>query len=203
MKICICFRGIHFSNDSIQTDFRKSFDHMKKHIIDPFLEQGDSVDILCLTYNSDILQELLDSYKPVDTVILDPAFRNDGDNWHRQLLWHIMSVDLIQKQNKEYDFIINTRFDFLFQFKSNDSIFDFNKFNILFQHKSGNCDDNYFALPFTLISNFKNACQRMKGERKITHEINRYLEGSIINYAFHLENDCFYEHIYKTNRSKI
>lgn len=203
MRVCICFRGIHYANDNIQTDFRKSFEHMKKNIIDPFLEQGDTVDILCLTYNSEIIQELLDLYKPVDTYILDPSCRNDGDNWHRQLLWHLYSVELVKKQKKEYDLIINTRYDFLFQFKSNDSKFDLNKFNVLFPHRTGNCDDNYFAFPFTLLDSFQNALQRMICERKITHEINRYIPGEQINYVFQLEDDCFYEHIYKTNRSKI
>ena len=181
MKICLCLRGIHYSNDSYITDYRKSLENYRNYIIKPLEDQGHEVDILFFTYTSEVSDSLRQDYSSSPNSVFFPASeRFNGTNWKRQLIFHSFTVDSIkaneQQKGSLYDLIINTRFDLFFSTKITEMTYDTSKFNCAFKHTSGNCDDNLWIFPRNLLDSFSFAINTLDQRNQITHEINKYIE---------------------------
>ena len=181
MKICLCLRGIHYSNDAYITDYRKSLENYRNYIIKPLEDQGHEVDILFFTYTSEVSDSLRQDYGSRPNSVFFPASeRFNGTNWKRQLLFHRCIVHSIkvneQQKGSLYDLIINTRFDLFFSTKITEMTYDTSKFNCAFKHTSGNCDDNLWIFPRTLLDTFSFAVNTLDQRNQITHEINKYIE---------------------------
>ena len=77
-----------------------------------------------------------------------PTSRNPDDRWrvHRDHCKNLISniKTYIERSRNNYDLFVFTRPDikFLEDFKKLE--WDYSKFNILMEHLSGNCDDNFF-----------------------------------------------------------
>ncbi len=194
MKIALCLRGIHYANDNIITDYRNSNKNYMEQLIEP-LKKNNDVDIFLLTYESEIINELLNDYNPKDIIILNSNERFNGSNWHRQLIFHKSSIDLVKgyenNNNFRYDIIINVRFDLFFTLNFQEWNIVYNKINIMFKHPSGNCDDNFFIIPRNYFDLFYDATINLLINNKITHEYNHVLNEDNIHYAYNVsEEDC-------------
>ena len=181
MKICLCLRGMHYSNDSYTTDYRKSLENYRNYIIKPLEEQGHEVDILLFTYHTEVSDTLKEDYgSSPNSVFLPAPERFNGTNWKRQLVFHRCTVDSVrlneQKKGSLYDLIINTRFDLFFSKKITDMAYDPSRFNCAFKHSSGNCDDNLWIFPRSALDSFSSAIHMLDHRNQITHEINKYID---------------------------
>jgi len=183
MHICVCLRGIHYVNDDLQIDFRKSNIH--EMIINPLISSGHTVDIMCFTYISKMLDELKEYYKPVDGVYLDEKYRH-GATWPSQFQWYkslISTINNYEQTHAIYDMIIITRFDILFNIRSTDEHFIRDKFNILFKLSNGLCDDNFYLFDRKYLNIFDNSINNIISNNKTMHELNRFIDSDILNYV--------------------
>ena len=191
MKYCICLRGKHYQEDS-GIDYRVSLDNYRTNLLKPILDQGHEIFIFILTYDSAIINQLIDDYKPVSRCILPVSEINLLDGWERQKEWHSQSIHMIHTYENThsitFDYILNTRFDLLF-FTSILSNINYNKINIMYKHDSGNCDDNFFFFPRYHLNTFDNAITQLKIQNQITHAICHFMnENDNIHYMYSLSN---------------
>ena len=192
MKFAILFRGIHYKHAyDHDTNFQNSTKSVYQYIINPLLAIGHTIDIYCATYTSEKLLSLINTYNPVRTIVLE--YNNNLNNWESQLKFHIMLSNMILENESigrdNYDIIINMRYDIEFTKSIIEHNIDYSKFNITMKHLSGNCDDNYFVFHSKYINMFKNACITMLNTKKITHEINKYIDPTAINYMYEIFKD--------------
>ena len=194
MHICICLRGIHYSDDTIIADYRKSLNNYRDYIINPLKSLGHTIDIMIFTYDSTIINQLIFDYDPCGKVILVNSDRYIDTSWNRQLIFHNYSIKAIKNREDimkyKYDCIINTRFDLEFNTKITEMNIDYSMFNIAFKHSSGNCDDNLWIFPGVMIDEFESAINNLYKNSQMTHEINKYMP--IINYMYETQNTYLY-----------
>lgn len=184
MRACICLRGNHYLQlHDYKTDFRTSVDNYNSHLISSLVDMGYSVDIMCLTYNTGVIDELQMKYNPVRMDVLPASERTCGNSWNRQCIFHMRSKELIESYETEmkfkYDLIINLRFDILFLKYMKDLPLDLNKMNIVNKNMFLNCDDNLFIFPRNCLDDFSNAFKLLLERKKITHEFNHVYTGPI------------------------
>jgi hypothetical protein len=191
MRIAIVIRGIHYVHEAnLQTSFEGNRKNFEFTCMNTYRKEGHEIDIFILTYMSKKLENLLETFKPVKTVILpDSEMRlTTRSVWQSQQLWHITATKLIkdyEQENKiQYDLIINTRFDITFPKKFSDMNIDYTKMNILYRYPSGNCDDNLFIFPRSLLDQFTASWIYQFENSKITHEFNRYFPKENIHYMY-------------------
>jgi hypothetical protein len=196
---------MHYTHKNIIIDYKKSFDNYNIMLFQPLIENGHELFIFLLTYESPILNQLIDEYKPVSTQILPLAEIDKLDTFGRQHTWHLHSVNMIQSyentNSMTFDYILNTRFDLFYSNRIFSNINN-DKINIIFKHCSGNCDDNFFLFPRFFLPIFEHAIKEIMKNGKMTHEICHYMnEQENIHYLCPIpEKD--YETIFKFARIK-
>jgi hypothetical protein len=189
MKYAICIRGMHTSVNNTIIDYKKSLENYKERLFKPLHEQGHEVFIFLLTYESPVLAQLTADYNASYFLTVPMSEFNAMDSWRRQRFWHLQSVNMIRKYEKDnaiqFDYILNTRFDLLYKQPVYDNI-KYDKINISYKHASGNCDDNFFLFPRQHLDTFESAFTRLN---TITHEFCRFVnETTDIHYIYTLEN---------------
>lgn len=199
MKYAICYKGV-FNYKFLETNvidneylesFKNAFLNHKKYIYDNILENtSNELDIFVSTYSTDERLEkiITEKYKPKSKVFkeLTPSLKNN--TWVSQLMHYKSIIDMIKKFELEnnflYDFIITTRFDINIhkEFTSMNIVKD--SFNIVVEHPSGNCDDNFWVFDRNLLNFFESAINELIHENKTTHEINHKIKkmGCNVNY---------------------
>jgi hypothetical protein len=185
MKFCLVLRGKHFEKNNV--DYQKSVSNYKEFILNPLLENGHEVDVFILTYKTEFLSNLIKDYNPKHQIILDNY--NELGNFNnalRQTNFFILSSSVLERNINNYDVIINTRFDLFFKVKITEMNIDYSKINIAFKHSSGNCDDNIFIFPISLLGTLNDGFLQIKNFKKIIHEICHYLPNDKINYMIDL-----------------
>jgi len=206
MKYAFCFRGIHYI-DGIQKDYKdinyeKSYNNNKKLILNDLLDY----DIFLSTYHSKKENDLLNLYKPINSVFLN--FDPDDSTFKLQLIHHLncckMIVEQENKANFKYDMIIITRFDNIFFRNFNSMNIDFTKFNIQMKHSSGNCDDNFWVFPRNLLEKFFYSCFNLLQTGGITHAINHCFQAEEIHYMYIIDQEDYdnytmYQYCHKNN----
>lgn len=149
-KMIIILCGIHFYENYIHwtkkkynIDFRFYIQNIKNKIYNYFNKDYD-IDTLISTNNSQIINQLIDIYKPINIIITD-------ENKNIKLI-KILEL-LLKNYANVYDALIITRFDiyFLKEFIN----IDYDKLNIISILESDNiCDDNFFFVSKKYIITF-------------------------------------------------
>lgn len=121
MKVAFCLRGIHYlinDDDSVlhrNTDFETCIENHKKFLFNDLASRNIDVDIFISTYHSDKDNKLIETFKPVD-IYYDSL--NKYENCSAQLRHHYNCANMIINyeiaNNFKYDYIISTRFDYVF-----------------------------------------------------------------------------------------
>ena len=85
-----------------------------------------------------------------------------------------------------FDLIILTRPDIEMLIGWKDLNLDLSKFNIMFQHTSGNCDDNLWIFKRSFLEIFEKAVDDLIRQSKITHEMNHAITalGGQVHFAY-------------------
>jgi hypothetical protein len=191
MKIAVNLVGISHNKDekmgSSERDWNLSKYSIKEKVIDCWKEYGD-VDVYVTTYNSEIVDELLEFYKPkVSTII-------DFDVHKPMQLTHLESFSKI----KDCDLIVSTRFDIEFHKKLSDyDTIDYKKINFLFRDAGRHWEsyryvcDNLYIFPIDYLEIIKKSIkdefeQPFSGHREGLHPIYnhivKYTDESNINF---------------------
>jgi hypothetical protein len=178
----------HWSNNKQTIDFRYYVKNIKTKIYDYFKNKNYNIDTFICTNNSDIQNELLDTYKPVSY-----SFINENKNYKllkvfELLFEYIKSNSIKYRQEyicakRAYDLVLITRFDIYF-IKDLINI-NISKLNIISVLESYNLiDDNLILFPFSIV-------------HKLYDIIKKYLNKSFtINNASALH---YIKNLYETN----
>ena len=205
MKIAICFRGVfgirsilskEKSISEITSCFEKTIENNKKLFLNEFIIPENKVDYFFSTYS---VNEGLDSYiakkfNPIAYSFLDKKFMTYPDTWRPQFAQFKNLVDLVDEiqyfKRENYDLLIFTRQDIKYQLGYDSVDVDLDKFNIVFRHTSGNCDDGLWIFPIKYFEKFKKSIYELSSRSyAITHEINHLLEEMDVEINYMSEPD--------------
>ena len=195
MRFAVFFRGRSFYHTSLyHTDFTESCDNINEMILEPLRKNGHTVDIFCCTYTSHKLEHLINYYKPIKTIIVNETDLEAINSWNRQKIFSLEGIRLVKAyestNNIQYDYCINLRFDILFKTPITEQNIDLKKFNIMFKHTSGNCDDNYWIFGRDYFTLFEESLMKLlQNQTTLTHELNQHLGDEHIHYMYETDSN--------------
>jgi len=193
-RMAVLLSGIHYIKDyehwtkkKITVDFRYYVKNIKTKIYDYFSNKNYNIDTFICTNNSDIQNELLDTYKPVLH-----SFVNENKHYKLLKVFELL-FEYVKFTNTNYDLVLITRFDIYFV--SNFIDIAINKLNIISElNKNGNCiDDNFMLLPYSMIYKLydilKNYIQNFN-KNNLDNIINIHLIKKTLDKNFNIHYIC-------------
>ncbi len=136
-------------------DYNNSYDNYQKYIFEYFTKKGYDIDVYISTnkfINDKDVNELTEKYKPVKCSFIED--REDIVLSRNKKLESV--IDLCINEGNEYDLILITRFDLLFQKDFANSNIDFDKINIVsVLEKSNLICDNFYLFPYKYLIPYK------------------------------------------------
>lgn len=212
MEIVNCYKGVfcfnHINRHGIDIDYVAKFDRATENHVENLYndakKHGHNVDTIVSTYEytqeyKDLITNRLkssadigfDSNLMLTSELLDP----NKNTWQAQLHHYkkiIVNIKILEEQlGKTYDLIITNRFDLMFNKRLSELNIDKEKFNIVFQHLSGNCDDNFWIFPRHCLDLFENSINDLICQNMITHAINHMIvkNAGDIHYMYEHDNN--------------
>jgi hypothetical protein len=151
-RLAIVIRGISYCQNTqscsatASVDYRRCLHSFRSNVLSQLKTLFDHIDFFLVTYYSDIevFQQLLDDYKPRDTIIMPnkDIFIKREASYVNHLI--STSLGLVEKYAKDYDHVLETRFDLFYYNKLDLSKIDLDKINIAWRSKDyGQCDDAF------------------------------------------------------------
>jgi len=118
MKVALCLHGLVGTDDKYGhgkkiINYKIGYEHFKQRVMDI----NDSVDVFFHTWSVEHEDKLKNTYSPVDYKCeKQPVFSEDPRKQAIYCRWKSTKevMDLVQKSNKKYDFVLMTRFDIAF-----------------------------------------------------------------------------------------
>ena len=183
-------------------DYNNSYDNYQRYIFDYFKGKGYSIDVYISTNNlnsENDIAEIIDKYKPVKYRIAD-----DNDNGEDDKDYIISrnkklesAIDLCIEGGGEYDLVLITRFDLLFQKDFADSNIQFDKINIVSVLDRPNliCD-NFYLFPHKYLKDFQQVIRKCANinHRNIKNDLEKIAP---INYVLNENRDISELSFYK------
>ena len=129
MKIGILLRGIaygksnHTNRENFERDFRNCAENFYEMVLNPLKELHEVKVYLC-TYEHPFMQEMLETYEPEKTKILNFEFSNQITNF-------LEALELIEEE--QLDFVLVMRFDMKYNIQVTDLGIDFDKVNFSYR----------------------------------------------------------------------
>ena len=188
MKVSVSYKGF-FLKKTVEQEEKEGYFELAKEIIDNhksmLFNTFDDVDFYFSTY--DLNRELDEIYKKEFNPKSYSYISTDyfyQETWIPQLTHYKNLISNIKEQKETYDLFIFTRPDLKFLQKFDDLNIDLDKFNIVHQHPSGNCDDNFWIFGKQFLELFEITVDNLFSMKKTTHEINHELvkNGVDVNY---------------------
>lgn len=150
MSIC---KYKHWTNKMYQINYRDSYDNYQKYIYKYLNDKGYSIDVYFSTNisNDDEHKELIKKYKPIKYSFIHNNI-NKRLSRNKKLL---NVVQLCLNNNIEYDLVLITRFDLLFQKEFEKSNIKLDKFNLVsILERNHLICDNFYLFPFSKLKQF-------------------------------------------------
>jgi len=177
-------------------DYKNSYDNYQRYIFDYFKGKGYSIDVYISTnkLNSENdIAEIIDKYKPVKYRIAD-----DCEDYIISRNKKLESaIDLCIEGGGEYDLVLITRFDLLFQKDFADSNIHLDKINIVSVLERPNliCD-NFYLFPHKYLKDFQNVIRKCANinHRNIKNDLEKIAP---INYILNENRDISELSFYK------
>ena len=141
-------------------DYKNSYDNYQRYIFDYFKGKGYDIDVYISTNklnSDDDIAEIIDKYKPVKYRIAD-----DCEDYIISRNKKLESaIDLCIEGGGEYDLVLITRFDLLFQKDFADSNIQLDKINIVSVLERPNliCD-NFYLFPHKYLKDFQKVIRK-------------------------------------------
>lgn len=127
-KIALCFRGLH-------TEFPRSWDNINNYIINDLRKTFD-VDIFLNTYKTPLIDDILLKLNPV-AVLYNPGRENIRGHLSMTTIIPLQIIELCDliktyeiNNNINYDYIIITRFDLIFNNEFSKYDINYDKINL-------------------------------------------------------------------------
>jgi len=141
-------------------DYKNSYDNYQRYIFDYFKGKGYSIDVYISTNklnSDDDIAEIIDKYKPVKYRIADDC-KDYIISRNKKLE---SAIDLCIEGGGEYDLVLITRFDLLFQKDFADSNIHLDKINIVSVLERPNliCD-NLYLFPHKYLKDFQKVIRK-------------------------------------------
>ena len=181
MKVCILYKGgfnyKHFIQNGVDDKIKIQ---ASKNVInhDNFFQnlfRDANIEYHFSTY--EVFHELdelyLSKYNPKYYNRLDSSFLSKWSSWDCQLIHYKYLIDSLA--NTDYDLYVFTRPDIEFLRNMKIEEIDIEKFNIVVEHGSGNCDDNFWIFSPDYLLPFSKSVDTLLSQHRITHEINHEL----------------------------
>ena len=183
-------------------DYNNSYDNYQRYIFDYFKDKGYNIDVYISTNNlnsKNDISEIIDKYKPVKYRIAD-----DNDNGEDDKDYIISrnkklesAIDLCIEGGGEYDLVLITRFDLLFQKDFADSNIQLDKINIVSVLERPNliCD-NFYLFPHKYLKDFQQVIRKCANinHRNIKNDLEKIAP---INYVLNENRDISELSFYK------
>ena len=165
------------SKRNVEIDYKKSLENYKTFIFEYFEKLGYKIDVFFATneIDNDEKEKLLEIYKPVDYV-----FMKHNENWREGRNEKFRNViDLcVKHKDNNYDHVLITRFDLLFQKNFQESDIQFEKFNLVsILEKDHLICDNFYFFPIQMLDRFKELCDFWAWRR--FHDLKHKLEETL------------------------
>ncbi len=198
MRVAIAYRGVfNFQrinrvgvDSDILSDIQEVLDNHKDNLYNVF--DGSDIDFYFSTYDIDqSINEIYESNLNLKYYGYIPTSMNPDDRWrvHRDHCKNLITQirEQIERSRDSYDLYIFTRPDIKFLKDLKSLEWDYSKFNILMEHLSGNCDDNFFIFPTEFLDSFDQSIDSLIKGGRITHEINHELVKRSVPIKYHVE----------------
>ena len=177
-------------------DYKNSYDNYQRYIFDYFKGKGYDIDVYISTNklnSDDDIAEIIDKYKPVKYRIAD-----DCEDYIISRNKKLESaIDLCIEGGGEYDLVLITRFDLLFQKDFADSNIQFDKLNIVSVLERPNliCD-NFYLFPHKYLKDFQQVIRKCANinHRNIKNDLEKIAP---INYILNENRDISELSFYK------
>jgi hypothetical protein len=184
-KIAVLYKGI-FLKKIVQPAMDEAYFKYAKEIIDNhkemlynFIEKDCEINFYFSTY--DLCKQVNELYKkefnPKSYTYIPTNLLVDVETWRAQMIHYKNLLCDLEDSKIEYDFYLFLRPDIRILKKWNELNLDMNKFNIVIEHSSGNCDDNFWVFPKEYLDAFCKSMDNLIFANcyKMTHEINHEL----------------------------
>jgi len=183
-------------------DYNYSYDNYKEYIFDFFEKKGYTIDTYFSTniLDKDDEIEILEKYKPVAYNFMKDEL--NGLKSRNVKFDNVITMCL--EKNINYDLVLITRFDLLFQQKFNKSNIKLNKFNLvsILEHPSAICD-NFYLFPYKYLKDFSIIIKKKKNTNAhhIKEDIENLCKPLTINYILNEYVSVSRLSFYKIKRS--
>jgi hypothetical protein len=213
-KLAIGLFGIHYIGDLnhwmnwiTAVDYTQTYNNNKQYLYDDFASGGNSLDFYSATYTSSKLEDLKQDYKfrSLSIHTINNTVSNDlTQSFIRRNKIFKRTVKLIlDNKNKDYDFVMFTRYDMNFKLPVISLDIDFNKINLFYRAKWGDesnlCDDNFYFMPYSKLQYFYDQIS-MIDESICGHEYHLYFKPNDLHY---MVDGAYFSHespVYEINR---
>ena len=173
----------HWTNKQLQINYRDSYDNYQKYIYKYLYDKGYSIDVYFSTNISNNVEhkKIIKKYKPIRYSFI-PDEKNINLSRNKKLL---NVIELCLNNNVDYDLILITRFDLLFQKdfeKSNIKLDKFNLVSILERYHL--ICDNFYLFPFSKLKKFYKITKKNinKSFHHIKNDIEKIVNKEFVNY---------------------
>ena len=173
----------HWYSGKVRIDYKKSYDNYQKYIYKYFHDKGYSIDVYLSTNisNNDEHKKIIKKYNPVRH-----SFIKNEKNKHLSRNKKILNVIELCLNNKvDYDLILITRFDLLFQKDFEKSNIKLDKFNLVsILERNHLICDNFYLFPFSKLKQFHKITKENinKSFHNIKDEIEKIDNKEFVNY---------------------
>jgi hypothetical protein len=211
MKLAVLFFGMtkaeydnYWYNTRYLIDYEKSYENYQQYIFKFFKSKGYDIDVYITTneLNETDGNELCKKYNPVYCIFIE----NHSDHIIGRNSKIIIAMELCLQSGNEYDLVLITRFDLLFQKDFNESNIQFDKFNMVsLLEKPNLICDNFYLFPYKYLKPFSDVAKNNFTCRfhDMKDELYEKIGGDSVNYILN-ENCCVEElSFYKIVRTLV
>lgn len=223
MRIALLIRGIlfkenhkHFTNNMYTIDYKLNYNNLLSQAINQLRNINElnndtnEVDIFIATYKNNKYsdEDIIRDFSPKAYIFIEDETKQQLDCIEAGLK---LIRNTINSEDKNYDFIIVTRFDLNLKVNINEIPYKVDKFNFIWYElsKDNLVGDCMFFLNSKYLDYFIKAVEICE-YRAVAHFIKRYLDRFLtiqdihIIYGFHWSNSDTYENpLYKIVRGEL
>tara|TARA_X000000950_G_C13642170_1_gene548050 strand:- start:98 stop:667 length:570 start_codon:yes stop_codon:yes gene_type:complete len=182
----------------MQINYEDSYDNYQKYIYKYLNDKGYSIDVYFSTNisNNDEHKKIIKKYNPIRYSFIENE-KNKELSRNKKL---VNVIELCLNNNVDYDLILITRFDLLFQKDFEKSNIKLDKFNLvsILEIEYAICD-NFYLFPFSKLKQFHEITKKNINEsfHFIKDDIEKIDNKEFVNYILNektnIENLSFYK----------
>ncbi len=210
MKLALLLFGVsleinrHWQYGTLYSvDYNNSYNNYQKYIFEYFKSRGYDIDVYITTnsFSEDKdIHEFTEKYKFVKCSFIN-NYEDCGDIIlsRNKMLGSV--IDLCVSEGREYDLVLITRFDLLFQRDFANSNIDFDKINIVsILDKSNLICDNFYLFPHKYLADFQKVIRKCANinRRNIKNDLEKITS---INYILNEKRNITELSFYKIIRT--